>query len=140
MPLSVSLAMFRLSAEEFLLFPGLEYLLVDPHVCSLLSYLKLTWICLVSITTLTSVLFRFLKFTTFTQLSMISFCVLVRSILVKYSDRGLADDVLWFNGGLVLFEKLFGIFNLIFISLPQIFLISRFLEDQEIQIFDRYFL
>ena len=134
MPLSVSLAVFRLSAElEF------EYLLVDLHVCSLLSYLKLTWICLVSITTLTSVLFRFPKFTTFTQLSMISFCFLVRSILVKYSDRGLADDVLWFNGGLVLFEKLFGIFNLIFISLPQILIISRFLEDQEIQIFDRYF-
>ena len=35
-----------------------------------------------------------------------------RSVLVKYSDRGLADDVFWFNGGLKLFEILFWIINI----------------------------
>ena len=35
-----------------------------------------------------------------------------RSVLVKYSDRGLADDAFWFNGGLKLFEILFWIINI----------------------------
>ena len=38
--------------------------------------------------------------------------VISRSVLVKYSDRGLADDVFWFNGGLKLFETLFWIINI----------------------------
>ena len=60
MPLSLSLAMFRLSAEESVMFPSLEleYLLVAPHVCSLLSYLELTWNSLLEIVTLISILFR----------------------------------------------------------------------------------
>ena len=60
LPLSLSLAMFRLSAEESVMFPSLEleYLLVAPHVCSLLSYLELTWNSLLEIVTLISILFR----------------------------------------------------------------------------------
>ena len=42
------------------MFPSLEleYLLVAPHVCSLLSYLELTWNSLLEIVTLISILFR----------------------------------------------------------------------------------
>ena len=43
----------------------------------------------------------------------------LRYILVKYSHRGLADDVLWFNGGLKLFKQLFWILYLTLILLPQ---------------------
>ena len=34
---------------------------------------------------------------------------------MKYSDRGLADDRFWFNGGLRLFKILFWIANIFFI-------------------------
>ena len=62
LPLSLSLAMFRLSAEESILFPDLEleYLAVAPQVCSLLSFLNKTWLSVVGISTLTSVIFRYL--------------------------------------------------------------------------------
>ena len=60
LPVSLSLAMFRLSAEELVLFPSLEVelLLVMPHSCSLLSYLEITWYYMIAASTLTSVLFR----------------------------------------------------------------------------------
>ena len=38
-----------------------------------------------------------------------------RFVLVKYSDRGLADDRFWFNGGLRLFNILFWLANIFFI-------------------------
>ena len=41
--------------------------------------------------------------------------VLHRFVLMKYSDRGLADDRFWFNGGLRLFEILFWFCNIFFI-------------------------
>ena len=44
---------------------------------------------------------------------------LFRSVLVKYSDRGLADDVFWFNGNMKLFENLFWILNLTLLLLAQ---------------------
>ena len=34
---------------------------------------------------------------------------------MKYSDRGLADDRFWFNGGLRLFKILFWLANIFFI-------------------------
>ena len=34
---------------------------------------------------------------------------------MKYSDRGLADDRFWFNGGLRLFNVLFWLGNIFFI-------------------------
>ena len=34
---------------------------------------------------------------------------------MKYSDRGLADDRFWFNGGLRLFQILFWLANIFFI-------------------------
>ena len=40
-----------------------------------------------------------------------------RYILVKYSHRGLADDVLWFNGDLKLFKQLFWTLYLTFLLL-----------------------
>ena len=43
----------------------------------------------------------------------------LRYILVKYSHRGLADDVLWFNGGLSLFKQLFWTLYLTLLLLPQ---------------------
>ena len=43
----------------------------------------------------------------------------LRYILVKYSHRGLADDVLWFNGGLKLFKQLFWTLYLTLLLLPQ---------------------
>ena len=42
-----------------------------------------------------------------------------RYILVKYSHRGLADDVLWFNGDLKLFKQLFWTLYLTFLLLFQ---------------------
>ena len=56
-PLSMSLAVFRLSAEESLMFPDL-YLTLDPHLCGLLSYLSKTWLTVIKISTLISVIFR----------------------------------------------------------------------------------
>ena len=38
-----------------------------------------------------------------------------RFVLMKYSDRGLADDRFWFNGGLRLFQILFWFANIFFI-------------------------
>ena len=59
-PASMSMAVFRLSAEEFLMFPDLEleYLALAPHLCSLLSYLSKTWLAVIKIFSLTSVIFR----------------------------------------------------------------------------------
>ena len=41
--------------------------------------------------------------------------LLSRFVLMKYSDRGLADDRFWFNGGLRLFGILFWVANIFFI-------------------------
>ena len=38
-----------------------------------------------------------------------------RFVLMKYSDRGLADDRFWFNGSLELFKILFWFGNIFFI-------------------------
>ena len=59
-PLSLALAVFRLSAEESLMFPALdlEYLSLAPQLCSLLSHLSKTWLSTIKIFTLTSVVFR----------------------------------------------------------------------------------
>ena len=59
-PASMSMAVFRLSAEEFLMFPDLEldYLSLSPLLCSLLSYLSKTWLTVIKISSLISVIFR----------------------------------------------------------------------------------
>ena len=56
-PISMSLALLRLSAEESLMFPDL-YLTLDPLLCGLLSYLSKTWLTVIKISTLISVIFR----------------------------------------------------------------------------------
>ena len=131
LPLSLSLAIFRLSTEEFLFFQDLEleYFSVLPHLCYLLSYLDITWFTIIGSSTLISVIFRL-------DSIMYSFCSIwvwscqyFRHTLVKYSNRGLADDVLWFNGGLKLFEKLFWISNLTLICIPQMAWLVRLLQD-----------
>ena len=60
-PVSMSLALFRLSAEESLMSPDLEleYLTLAPHLCTLLSYLTRTWLAVTALTTLISTVFRF---------------------------------------------------------------------------------
>ena len=60
-PLSMSLAVFRLSAEESLMSPDLEldYLSLSPLLCSLLSYLAKTWLAVTAVSTLISTVFRF---------------------------------------------------------------------------------
>ena len=56
-----------------------------------------------------------------------------RFVLMKYSDRGLADDRFWFNGGLELFRILFWFANIFFI-LTNMGIISShyFYHDQNV--------
>ena len=54
----------------------------------------------------------------------------IRYILVKYSHRGLADDVLWFNGGLKLFNQLFWTLYLTFLLLPQAVQMAKLSRDE----------
>ena len=48
-----------------------------------------------------------------------------RFVLMKYVDRGLADDRFWFNGGLRLFKLLFWLSNIFFILTQQGILLSH---------------
>ena len=48
-----------------------------------------------------------------------------RFVLMKYVDRGLADDRFWFNGGLRLFKTLFWLSNIFFILTQQGILLSH---------------
>ena len=48
-----------------------------------------------------------------------------RFVLMKYVDRGLADDRFWFNGGLRLFKILFWLSNIFFILVQQGILLSH---------------
>ena len=52
-----------------------------------------------------------------------------RFILLKYPERGLADDRFWFNGQMRLYETLFWITNAVFFSLPYIANLARLTGD-----------
>ena len=60
LPVSLSLAVFRLSLEESTLSTDLylDYLTLNTPVCSILSYLEKTWYNVIGASTITSVLFR----------------------------------------------------------------------------------
>ena len=131
LPLTLSLAVFRLLSEEFHFFPDLEleYLSLESHFCSLLSYLDITWQGIIGPSTLISVIFRsgfprlyfyFFLYTLLVYVNAFQILLLcLRYTLVKYPNRGLADDVFWFNGSLKLFEQLAWISTLTLISVPQ---------------------
>ena len=55
-----------------------------------------------------------------------------RFVLMKYSDRGLADDRFWFNGGLRLFNILFWLANIFFILTNlALFSVHYFFNDRQ---------
>ena len=56
-----------------------------------------------------------------------------RFVLVKYPERGLADDRFWFNGQMRLFETLFWITNAVFFLLPYV------INFAKLQLDDFYF-
>ena len=58
LPLSLATAIFRLMPEYSSSLPDLGYLEFHPLLCSLLSYLELTWITLLDYGTMVAVIFR----------------------------------------------------------------------------------